>query len=133
MIPMQTETAGDDQAVERLLSAAEAFAAAESLPDLALNRLRMALDDLAFNAVSYGHAQRLVLTLSVENGRLVAELADDGAPFDPTQAPKPDLESGVEDRPIGGLGIHLVRTLMTAVTYRHADGMNRLRMELALD
>ncbi|MGE4218571.1 MAG: ATP-binding protein [Alphaproteobacteria bacterium] len=132
MSRIQAETVGDDQAVERLIAVAEAFAA-EALPELALNRLRMALDDLAFNAVSYGGAQRLVLTLAVEEGRLIAELADDGAPFDPTHAPKPDLESGIDERPIGGLGIHLVRTLMSSVSYRHADGMNRLRMELALD
>lgn len=132
MSRVEVETVGDAAAAERLIAAAEAFAAAETLPEIALNRLRLALDELAMNAVSYGKATRLTLSLDVESGRLIAELADDGAPFDPTDAPAPDLDAGIDERPIGGLGVYLVRTLMTSVAYRYAEGMNRLRMELTL-
>ena len=56
-------------------------------------------------------------------------IADDGRPFDPlTEAPEPDLESAIEDRPIGGLGVHLVRTMMDEVRYRREEGKNRLTL-----
>ena len=55
------------------------------------------------------------------------EIVDDGKPFDPfSDAPPPDLDSSVADRPTGGLGIHLVRRLMDEAHYRREDGGNRV-------
>ena len=55
-------------------------------------------------------------------------LWDTGVPFDPTKAPKADITLSVEERAIGGLGIHLVRNIMDDVSYKHEDGMNILTM-----
>ena len=66
------------------------------------------------------------------NGRLSAEVEDDGRPFNPLTAPAPDLTSAVEDRPVGGLGIHLVRSLMEQVDYRRESGKNHLIMSKRL-
>ncbi len=49
---------------------------------------------------------------------------DDGVAFDPTGAAEPDLEASLEDRAIGGLGIHLVRTMTDAQSYRRAGDRN---------
>jgi serine/threonine-protein kinase RsbW len=59
-------------------------------------------------------------------------VADDGPEFDPLSAAEPDTTLGVEDRPIGGLGIALVRRLMDEVAYERRDGRNRLRFERRL-
>ena len=56
-----------------------------------------------------------------------AEVVDDGRPFDPlSDAPEPDLDAEVEDRPIGGLGTHFVKTFMDEVAYEHDGGYNRI-------
>ena len=60
---------------------------------------------------------------------LWAELTDDAAAFDPLrQAPAPDLEASVAARPIGGLGVHLVRRLIDRADYRREAGRNVLRV-----
>ena len=59
-------------------------------------------------------------------------MADDGPGFDPLSAPEPDTSLGIEERPIGGLGIALVRRLMDHVEYERRDGKNRLRLRRRL-
>ena len=55
-------------------------------------------------------------------------ISDNGMEFDPTDRPEPDITSGVEDRPIGGLGIFLVKNIMDSVTYRREKGVNILKL-----
>ena len=57
---------------------------------------------------------------------------DDGAAFDPTSKADPDTTLGLDDRPVGGLGLYLVRQLMTEVRYRRLRGRNRLTMRRTL-
>jgi anti-sigma regulatory factor (Ser/Thr protein kinase) len=66
------------------------------------------------------------LTFEVEpdKERLTVTLIDDGPPFDPFSEAAPDVTLSVEDRVIGGLGIHLVRKLMDEVSYERRDGQN---------
>ena len=82
------------------------------------------------NVISYGgdssHKPRITLHLSQQNDLLSMEISDDGIAYDPLTAPPPDLESDLDDRPIGGLGVHLVRELMDNVSYRYKDGRNHL-------
>ena len=62
-----------------------------------------------------------------EAGRVTVDVVDDGIPFDPTAAAAPDTSLEVEDRDVGGLGVHLVRKLMDEVAYRRDGDRNRLR------
>ena len=55
-------------------------------------------------------------------------ITDTGIPFNLLNAPPPDLTSNLVDRPIGGLGIHLVRSLMNSVEYERKGGKNRLHL-----
>lgn len=57
---------------------------------------------------------------------MVAEVEDDGVPYDPLGAPQPELGGGVNERPVGGLGIHFVRTLNDGVAYERRGNRNRL-------
>lgn len=59
---------------------------------------------------------------------VVLTTEDDGIPFDPTAAASPDLEAALEDRPIGGLGIHFIRSMTDSQSYSRAGGRNRLTM-----
>ena len=85
------------------------------------------------NVIAYAYDDkadhRITLRLSLRTGELAAEVEDDGRPFNPLDAPPPDLTQPLEDRPIGGLGVHFLRTLMDGVEYRREQGRNRLVMK----
>ena len=59
-------------------------------------------------------------------------ISDSGKPFDPTAKGKVDITLSAEDRPIGGLGIHLVREIMDSVNYEYSDGKNVLTLRKSL-
>jgi len=61
---------------------------------------------------------------------LTVTVTDNGHEFNPLNAPVPDTTLSLEEREIGGLGIHLVRNMMDAVTYAHHDGFNELTLTL---
>ena len=54
---------------------------------------------------------------------------DRGRPFNPLEVERPDTESGVEERPVGGLGIFLIKKEMDDITYEYRDGQNILTLE----
>jgi sigma-B regulation protein RsbU (phosphoserine phosphatase) len=116
--------------LSRLGEAIEQFAGRHGLPQQAVYAVNLALDELVTNIISYGYADaaehQIVLWLSFRNGQLRAEIEDDGKPFNPLEAPKPDLSKPLDERPIGGLGIHLLTTMMDGVEYRRQEGKNRL-------
>ena len=65
-------------------------------------------------------------------GLLHVEVADSGPPFNPLSAPDPDLTLSLTNRPIGGLGIYLVKTLAASTCYRRASGWNHLSFDLCV-
>ena len=69
------------------------------------------------------------ITLTSEADVLRIEVTDDGRPFDPlNEAPEPDLDASVDDRQVGGLGIHLVRTMVDEMSYRREQDKNHLTL-----
>jgi len=57
-------------------------------------------------------------------GSLAMEISDSGRVFNPLEMPVPDLSAGLVDRPIGGLGLFLVRSLTNSLAYRRENGRN---------
>jgi anti-sigma regulatory factor (Ser/Thr protein kinase) len=64
------------------------------------------------------------LQITVSNEEFVARIEDDGVEFNPTEHPIPDLDAPLEERKVGGLGIYLVRQIMTSVEYQRVAGKN---------
>lgn len=95
-------------------------------------QLTIAFDELTANVIKYAVAGRKKTTLScqVEIGRKRVELVvkDNGPAFDPLSVPPPDLDIPLEERPIGGLGLHLVRSFFPDISYRRDDGWNVVRV-----
>lgn len=117
----------------RLAEFVEAFGAASGLAPADVYKLNLVLDELVTNIVSYAYrddgAHAVEVCLAVTGDRLCAVLSDEGVAFDPLrEAPEPPLEGELADRPIGGLGLHLVRSLMDEVNYRRVDGHNELTL-----
>jgi len=110
----------------------ESFCESHGVPPGAIGHLNLALDEAMTNTIAYGWPEggfhEIALTLTVGGGAILAEVSDDGRAFDPLEVPPPDLESDLESRPVGGLGVHFMKTLMDEVAYRREGGRNILTM-----
>lgn len=123
--------------LERLAAVVDDFVAEAGLPPEVAFKLNLCFDELITNTVSYGYPDdgRHAIRVRLEaEGRVVhAEIEDDADAFDPfTEAPPPDLDSDVETRRVGGLGVFLVQRSMDSATYRREGGRNLVRLSLAV-
>jgi sigma-B regulation protein RsbU (phosphoserine phosphatase) len=100
-------------------------------PKLAGN-IRLAVEEAVVNVMDYAYPVGLEgdITISAKsNGKwLKFIISDEGVPFDPTEALQVDTTLSAEERPVGGLGIHLVRQLMDSINYERIDGTNTLTL-----
>ncbi|HWE75533.1 MAG TPA: ATP-binding protein [Stellaceae bacterium] len=118
--------------LSRVAESVEEFCANQAIPAACAFKLNVALEELLTNTISYGYddggSHEIAIDIAREGEAIVTELSDDGHPFDPLNAPPPDLDSAIEDRRIGGLGVHLVKTMMDDVTYAYRDGRNHVSL-----
>ena len=131
---------GSDEGVREALDALAALFAGHGLSKAVTWPMEVSLDEVLANVVHHGLAGRVEAQVDVEvrldsaaqppDCELV--VSDDGPEFDPLAAAEPDTALGVEERPVGGLGIALVRRLMDAVEYERRGGRNRLLMRRRL-
>jgi anti-sigma regulatory factor (Ser/Thr protein kinase) len=116
----------------KLLAALEGFVQAHQLPPVVRRAADLALEEHVTNVMDYAYDDRreheIRIRLEVNGARLVIEVEDDGRAFDPTQAPEVDTSLPLDQRPIGGLGIHFIRHCMDEVRYQRQANRNVLRM-----
>ena len=116
---------------------AETFSQLHHISRPILRKLQVVLDELLSNVVRYGcvhlpeHTQ-IEVRLLRQGHRLLIQLRDPGKPFDPFEAPEPDLSLDLEDRPIGGLGVHMVRKIVSSYRYRRVDDWNQTDLEMMI-
>lgn len=112
----------------------EAFCRGRDIPASIARKFSLALDEALTNVISYafpdGRRHRIEVEIVDRDGFLAATVSDDGEAFDPLSRPAPDVHAAVEDREVGGLGIHLLRTLMEEVNYRRQDRRNHLTFRI---
>lgn len=88
----------------------------------------LALEELITNIIKYGYddreGHRIAIRLAVEGGRFCLEVIDDGHPFNPFDRPEPDTSGPIEEREIGGLGIHFIRNMLEECRYERRGGEN---------
>ena len=80
----------------------------------------------------YSHARQAQLRLTRLGDMVMLSFSDDGIPYNPLQAPVPDVTLSAEEREVGGLGIFMVRKLMSQVDYQYKDNRNCLTLTLRL-
>src|SRR4051794_9450263 len=115
------ELKNDLAELERLAAALAEFGNRHALPARLVSELNLALEEIITNIISYGFEDSAAHTIRIElqltDRLLTTRVEDDGRPFDPLDAGEPDVSAALEDRPVGGLGILLVRKLMDHVVY----------------
>jgi anti-sigma regulatory factor (Ser/Thr protein kinase) len=108
----------------------EEFGEKHEIPFKAGMEINLAVEEILMNIISYSHQDVTDYEIEVkwwlEDNYFLMEFIDDGIEFDPLKLPEPDLESSLEDRKIGGLGIYFVRKLMQDVKYSRENQKNIL-------
>ncbi len=98
-----------------------------------LDKLDLVLEELLTNVFKYAYPDShgdLELSCKNTNDSLMVSIRDWGPAFNPLESDPPNLSSGIEDRQIGGLGIHLVREIVDDIHYRRSDNTNILTFTL---
>jgi sigma-B regulation protein RsbU (phosphoserine phosphatase) len=115
-------------AIAVVLERYDEFAAANELPEGVNRRVKLALDDLLNNVATYAYVEsgdnHIDVSMELWSTRVVITISDGGVPFDPFSMSAPDVQASLDERNIGGLGIHLVRTVMDEVDYIRRAGRN---------
>ena len=95
--------------------------------------LQLALEECVTNVIMYAYPAEeehtIKVTAELIQPELILTIEDSGIAFDPTQVSEADTSLSAEERPIGGLGIFLVRQLMDSVDYRREEGKNLLTLK----
>ncbi len=120
------------QAVTDLNAEVEAFAKESNIPVDTLARVQTVLDEVITNILTHGEPENVTVAMSLAPGLLTVTVADDGHPCNPLDAPVPDTTLSLEEREVGGLGVHLVRNMMDDVAYVYRDGFNELTLTVAV-
>lgn len=119
--------------LRRIDAEIEGFARTENWPPKLEFQIKLMLEEMGINIVKHGHggdgSHEVEIELVSGPDTVTLHIIDHGRPFDSlTDVPPPDTSSAIEDRPVGGLGVHLVRTLADEARYCRKDGKNHLTL-----
>ena len=99
-----------------------------------LPQFDLALEEALANVIMYAYPEgekgSVELSLETTENQIYTKISDSGVPFNPLQQPEANLSNAIEERPIGGLGIHLIKEIMDEVEYQYTDGKNVLNMTM---
>ncbi|MFC1511591.1 ATP-binding protein [Candidatus Latescibacterota bacterium] len=116
------------QMIEFVLEAARH----QGLDGKELNMIRLSLEEALVNVINYAYPEgdgNVEIIYRLENSKgLVIDIVDTGIPFNPLDKPIPDINLALEERPIGGMGIYLIRQNMDEVKYKREHNKNILTL-----
>ncbi|MCE5248706.1 ATP-binding protein [bacterium] len=100
-----------------------------NIPPKPVFDIALTVEELVSNVINYGYEDTgnlIVLRFSLDGDVLSVLIEDEGKAFNPLDMPSPDIHAPVEERKIGGLGIHLAKTLMDSFSYERNGDRNRV-------
>ncbi len=122
----------DIEGLERLRDFIDAFCTQKAVPEEVCYQLQVALEELVLNAMKYGECEpktnAIRLTIRRDANEVHAVLSDTGIGFNPLEAQPPNLSENLSERPVGGLGIYLVRNFIPVIRYERCGNRNYLYM-----
>jgi len=127
----------DFKELKRLSAEVDAFLTAGAFPPEPVYRLELALEEMVTNVIKYGYDQpgphhEVNLRIAADETALTLVIEDSGHEFNPLLARQPALDKDIADRPIGGVGIHLTRSMVSRMDYQRIDGRNVLTIQVNL-
>jgi sigma-B regulation protein RsbU (phosphoserine phosphatase) len=118
--------------IERVYEEFNQFAERSGVPPDCIKRVKIALDELLNNIISYGLEEGdnrpIEVRFEYTGSRLLTEIIDQGIPFNPFDRAQPDTSLSIEERELGGLGTLLVSRLMDEVSYDRRKDLNIVRL-----
>ena len=130
---MKYQVADTPDAVAILIEQVENDLMDAEVPFAAVNAAALCIEEHVVNILKHGKTEHkkpdIEIEVQLRDDRMIIDISDDTPPFDPTAADIPDhINAPIEERPIGGLGIHLVRTLTDEQRYERTSEHNQLRL-----
>lgn len=126
----------DVQQVPRLAEFVDEICETVGLDMATTMKLNLAIEEAVVNVMNYAYPQgttgHIDIQAQLDDSLLQFVISDSGCPFDPTAQQEADITLSADQRPIGGLGIHLVRQIMDSVNYQRSHGKNILKLEKQL-
>ena len=108
-----------------------------NLPMPLVLNLNLALEEAITNIMFYGYddeeSHTILIEFSRTDNQLTIHIIDDGHEYDPTARLDPDITLAAEDRPIGGLGIFLIKKVMDQVDYERKENKNYLKLNKRIE
>ncbi len=109
------------------------FCASNKLPPDTAFALNLSLEEILTNIIRYGYDDNddhvIHVRLNLHQDQVYIEVEDDGKPFNPLEVEPPNIHKPLDERPIGGLGIHLVKNHMDSLQYKRKEERNLLIMK----
>ncbi|HZD57752.1 MAG TPA: ATP-binding protein [Anaerolineales bacterium] len=100
------------------------------IDDQIIYDLKLASDEACTNIITHGYQGMnpgsIILNLELTPAEVILTITDFGHPFEPTEAPMPDVQAGLEDRPTGGFGLYFIYQTMDKVDYKSTEDGNHL-------
>lgn len=117
--------------ITRLSEAVEDYGQKNQLDKKTVFNINLALEEIVTNIITHGYKdsteeEYVDIAFDLQNGNLQITVTDHAAPFNPLEMPEPDTSQPLEDRDIGGMGIHLVKNVMDNLDYRRENNANVL-------
>jgi anti-sigma regulatory factor (Ser/Thr protein kinase) len=114
----------------------EKFSASEGLEKTARQAAELSLDELLTNTISYGYSDseqhEIQIDIGVHDNALKIVVQDDGVAFNPFDQEAPNLNMHIDERDLGGVGIHLVKEFMDDCAYQRVGQRNVVTLLKAL-
>jgi serine/threonine-protein kinase RsbW len=120
--------------MSRLTSDVAAFLRSHGADPHTAYAVDLALEEMVSNVIRHGYrddkSDGIVISVDLKSNSVLLTVEDRGRPFNPLEAPTPDLDLPVEQRRIGGLGIFLVRQTVDEMRYERVEDRNVLIMRI---
>jgi len=126
----QITCAADLESLEKIRDFISDCCAKHDIPKGVVFELKLAVDEACTNVIVHGYKDlqpgTITLSFRVESDKILLDISDQGHYFDPSSAPPPELDTPLESRKLGGMGMYLIYKTMDKVEYESSEGQNTL-------
>jgi serine/threonine-protein kinase RsbW len=133
MADFVAELTAKQEAISALTERAAKFLADSGVDARAVHHVALVLDEILTNVVTYGGTAETPVSvrLTASSDRISAEVMDGGIMFDPRIEQNLDISGGLEERPVGGLGLLLVSRIAEGLAYERVGDRNRTTFSIS--